>query len=264
MAKAILTAKANDTFITATAEEYIKLEEDTSLKSTVSNQYGISGGWTDGKYLYRAFITSYDSTNEDNNEVVIVKYDLTTGEIVKQSEKLPLNHANDITYNSKTNQLVVSHGVSTTVSLIDADSLELEGTKTLPCLAGIMDYNPTYDCYALARAQLHHLYILDKDFNPIQKYEVDLYTHPQFHPKGTATGVSPQGNACDDKCIYYLFSSGTEQEYKHVITVFDWNGNYMTEIEFQLDGVEPEAISVVGNTIYVMRSKENTVYKISF
>lgn len=268
MAQAILAAKANDTFITKTAEEYKELEEDTSLKSTASNQYGISGGWTDGKYLYRAFITTWVETNENQNEVVVVQYNLETGEQIKKSATLSLNHANDLTYNPKTKQLVVCHGEDAynQVSLIDVETLEIEETKTLNCPVYCMDYNPTYDCYAVGVANDHYLYILDSDFEITKQYGTQYYIDPKYHtqPMGISA-VSPQGMACDDQYIYYLFSyTSADYEYKHVITVFDWNGNYMTEIEFQLKDIEPEAISVVDDTIYVMYNRGTMVYKISF
>ena len=267
MAKAILTAKANDTFITKTIEEYKELEEDTTLKG-VSGQYGISGGWTDGEYLYRAFITAWVQADENQNEVVVVQYDLKTGEQMKKSATLSLNHANDLTYNSKTKQLVVCHGTGAyyKVSLINVDSLQIVETKELASPVYCIDYNSTYDCYVVGVANNHYLYILNSDFEIVKQYGTQYHIDPKYHtqPAGIST-ISPQGMASDDQCIYYLFSyMSADYEYKHVITVFDWYGNYMTEIEFQLENIEPEAISVVDDTIYVMYNRGTMVYKISF
>lgn len=61
----------------------------------------VQGGCAVGGYFYQAFYFADVAENQANNECIIVKCELETGKVVKQSEVLQLNHVNDIAYNDK-------------------------------------------------------------------------------------------------------------------------------------------------------------------
>jgi hypothetical protein len=73
-----------------------------------------------------------------------------------------------------------------------------------------------------------------------------------------------QGICCDQTYIYCVLSN------ENAIVVYDWFGNYKSLISLDAIAktIEPENISVVGNTIYVAAWTETetevstTVYKI--
>lgn len=217
------------------------------------------GGWTDGEYFYQAHITYKDSGDENNNKVIILKYDMKTGKLVKQSDELSLNHANDVTYNSRMGYLVVCHSryAPKKISLIDANTLKLIETKEVEMAIRGIDYNAIRDCYAVAWETTegeHWISILNSDFETIANYEVST------DPRVLTDATIAQGMCSDDDYLYYLYYN--EENYRHAITVFDWEGNYKTGIEFTMSGIEPENISIVDGEIYCMAARE--VYRLSF
>lgn len=197
------------------------------------------GGYTDGHYFYQAVITKKDTANnEKNNEVVIVKYDLTKKEVVAQSDALRLGHANDITYNSKLGYFVVCNNKPNqkTVSFIDSGNLSLVKTRNLDYSIYSIDYNATYDRYVVGISGGQTFRILDADFNTVGG---------PYEPTTRTEGYTRQGVSCDEDYIYFLLYDS------NAITVYDWNGKFVTLIELNVEG-EPENISVVNDKIYVM------------
>lgn len=278
MSNASSTSAVQISTITST----ITLTEDAAQEAAKTRQGGCYVKAEDGTFYYQAYMSRYyyDSATEtstdynedgtadnEDNLVVIVKYDLLTNKEVARSEELVLYHANDMTYNSKLNLLVVAHANDDMhrVSFIDPDTLEIVSTKYITGLSFYsIDYNATYDCYVVqtgadSNGNGHNLVILNGDMEIIAQYEDDtypLYTDPRLYTHNTGA----QGMGCDDQYIYCLFSSTTNES---VITVFDWNGNYVTEIGFTIAD-EVETVSIVGNTIYVNVAGASTLYKIEF
>ena len=103
-----------------TAEEILwdSLAGDGSLRGRGRRVAGLAapedcptpqGGWFDGRYWYQLFIGKDTEHNERDNTVRLVRYDTQTGKTVRISDPLPLNHANDLTYNSRRGLLVAVH-----------------------------------------------------------------------------------------------------------------------------------------------------------
>lgn len=147
-----LTACINPTEEEPTFEEILQSSDtlETEIERIavipkIEGFSGMQGGWTDGQYYYQSFLR-YNWNDENNNEVIIVKYDLTKEEIVEQSEILKLNHANDITYNPKLDYFVVCHNEPNykKISYVAQESLIIIGTKTLNYNIYGIDYNATY------------------------------------------------------------------------------------------------------------------------
>ena len=198
------------------------------------------GGYVDGEFAYQAFIQKDTDSNEANNKVRIRKVNLATKKVVATSGDLALNHANDITYNSKLDRLVVCHNNPNrkTVSLLDPETLEVKSVATLPCNIYAIDYNETYNMYVVGVSGGQNFRFLDENF---QFVDSTIYQATE-----TTTGYTTQGIACDDNYIYCVLYN------KNVITVYNWEGEFVTTIELNMGNVEPENISVIDGVIYVI------------
>lgn len=207
----------------------------------------VQGGCTDGKYLYQ----SLENHNLANHESYINKYDLSTNKLVKTSKSIQLDHSNDLTYNSKTNQIVVVHNAPnrTKISFLDADTLEYISTKTISFSIFSLGYNATTDRYVIGISGGQDFAILDSEFNLVKQYQANN------------TGYTTQGLECNDKFIYFV------QYNENVIMIYDWDGNFISQVELNIDASnEPENISLIGDVFYVGCNNEisigGDVYKV--
>lgn len=78
-----------------------------------------------------------------------------------------------------------------------------------------------------------------------------------YQPTELTTGYTTRGATSDENFIYFVLYN------QNVITVYDWDGNFVTLIKLTVDG-EPENLSVVDDTIYVATGHAGTtvVYKL--
>ena len=210
------------------------------------------GGWTDGVYYYQIFIKKDTASDEENNIVKLVKYNIETGEVVKTSENLGLNHANDLTYNPKRNIFVAVHNNPNRkkLSIIDPETFEVVDTVTLECKIFSLDYNAERDQYVIGIAGGQKFRFLNADFT----YADDVIHQPTTLSKGYTT----QGVSCDENYIYFVLYN------QNCITVYDWNGNFISYVKLNISG-EPENLSVVGNEIYISSAHSDGahIYRIS-
>lgn len=209
------------------------------------------GGYTDGVYHYQLFIKKDKESNEEDNIVRLVKYDLEKQETVAVSEELHLNHANDLTFNSREDVFVAVHNNPNRkqVSKISPDTLQIIETVEIPVKIYSMSYNETRDRYVVGLSGGQDFRILRSDFS------MEGYIHGATP---LTAGYTTQGCACDDAFIYFVLYK------ENVITVYDWDGKFVSIIHLDIPG-EPENISVVGEDIYVATSAkgEAAVYKIT-
>lgn len=198
------------------------------------------GGYVDGEFIYQAFIQKDTASNEANNKVRIKKINLATKKEVLTSADLTLNHANDITYNPKIDRLIVCHNNPNrkTLSLIDPETLEVKSTVTLPCNIYAIAYNELYNMYVVGVSGGQNFRFLDENFQ--------LVDSTVYQATETTKGYTTQGIACDDNYIYCVLYK------ENVITVYDWEGKFVTTIELSIGNLEPENISVVDGVIYVI------------
>ncbi len=66
-----------------------------------------------------------------------------------------------------------------------------------------------------------------------------------YEPTPLTTGYVTQGVTCDDNFIYFVLYQ------KNVITVYDWEGRFVTLVSLSSIQDEPENISVVDGQIYI-------------
>lgn len=214
-----------------------------SKAGLVKNCGTMQGGASDGEFLYFACVTDASS------KIRIVKV-TTSGQIVARSSVFPrskLGHANDITYNSKLNLLVVSTwdtGGGSTVAFIDPSTFELKSTGRTNDGSSTSNicYNGTTDEYVIGGK------IYDSNFK---------YTNKRiFTPSGvdedantTEGKVLNQGIECDSKYIYVMRVVYGQRGY-NMISVYDWNGTNVGLYKLDLND-EGENMSVINGTFYM-------------
>ena len=220
-------------YISADRPSTVTLTHVMDIKS-IGNHMVLQGACTDGEYAY----VILENQKETPSVGIIRKIELATWKVVKDSKPLAIDHGNDICYNSKTGQLVVSHNAPdrTKVSFINPDTLELVETIKIGYEIYSITYNPELDRYALGISHGFNFVIVDSNFN---------YVGKKFHI-GQVTGFTKQGMDSDEKYIYFV------QSWENCIVVYDWEGNYIKTINFE-DKIkhESEAIFHIGRSFYI-------------
>lgn len=201
----------------------------------------MQGGCTDGTYAYvilEGQVVEVDGVLQ-NTAHKIFKVDMTTWEIVGESKPLLLGHGNSITYNSKTNQLIVSNynPDPREITFVDPDKLTITGNKILNQNITGIAYNATYDQYVVANGSAQFS-ILDAEFNEVAYVE------------GHNIGMGTQDIDCDDNYIYVGNSGVVSNPGVEVVKVYDWNGEYKGI--YRVDSVnEQEAVFNANGKYYI-------------
>ncbi len=215
---------------------------------------GVQGGCTDGKYYYQGFIQRIDEVegakDEKKNKCVIIKFNMKTGNAIKKSKVLDLNHTNDITYLPKTNELVVAHNnpYRTKLTILDADTLKVKTSVEIMDKIYSITYAPEKDMYCVGLSGGQNLRFYKSDFTRLNS----TYVPATQITKNYTT----QGICSDDNYIYCVlwdsagYTAGNPVD--NVITVYDWYGNYVGIIHISIGRVEPENISISNGTLYVI------------
>ncbi len=207
------------------------------------------GGCSDGRYYYQTFMHRDRASNEEKNECRIAKVDIHSGDIVALSEVFhTLNHSNDIVYNKNRDLLVVCHNNPhcKRISLVDPHTLTLVQSIDISENIYSIDYNPARDIYVVGRSGGQTLMFLDSEFRPI-----DGVVHPATE---RTRGYTTQGICSDESFVYCVLFDGKRfrrPEFQNVITVYDWNGNFVGIIEFDAGMTEPENLSFIDGELYV-------------
>lgn len=224
----------------------------------------LQGSCTDGTYAY------YLLNNRKNSRCKIVKVKRSTLKVTKVSGALDVGHGNDMTYDSVKKQLVIVHSTGKdpkALTSVNPSTLAVTASKhiTIPKkLAGGSETDAknatsfTGLAYSSGRRQyvvlLSHNYnfvILDGNMNPVQYVKVskkDNYTM--------------QGIDATDDYILVAQSPKTSKQKYNIITIYDWDGNYISKINVK-KGYEIESIYHVGSKFYAgfYRSYYKTYYK---
>ena len=192
----------------------------------------LQGGGTDGKYLYFAHVTW---VKDDIQTGIICKYDPETGELIKKSEEMPIDHANDITYNPKTGMLIVVHNAPNRrfISYLNPETLEYLGSHDIGNEIYCMSYNEQRDAYIVGKSGGMDFALLDADFIKQQDFV------------SANTRYVTQGMETDDDFIYFILHR------LPCITKYDWDGNFVEYIPLDRKSDEPENIMFVGGKLYL-------------
>ncbi len=214
------------------------------LVPTSSGYTVTQGGCTDGRYVYLVVEnqktlpdgTKISNYKTENHYSKIVKLDPETWEIVKTSEALPIDHGNDLTYNVKTGELLLSHCQPNAkyISFVDPETLAVKQKKLLPANIGFfaLAYCPEYDRYAFG-TNGQDIAILDSSLELVKQHSI------------TSTGYVTQGFDCDERYIYCL------QYKQNVIMIYDWDGTLVARVDIVGLAFEPEFIFRYGGEFYI-------------
>ena len=183
---------------------------------------------------------------------MIFKVDMQTWEVVAQSEELPLHHGNGMGYNSKTNQLIVSHntGAPNDISFVDPNTLQITETKTLDFAIYGITYNEEKDWYAVGISGSSAFAILDSNFVELGYYE------------GHDVGLANQSINTDGKYLFIGNSGVKVNPGVEVVKVYDWMGEYKGIFRWDSVSEQEAMISCNGiNYITFFTGNGGRVYK---
>ncbi len=233
----IITADAKEKFYSSATTVSIKehIEEDAGLGTYATAQ----GSCTDGKFAYFAI---------NDGTTTLLKYDTTTWKLVKKSKKVNLDHANDMTYNSKKDVIVVAHNAPNynIISYIDPDTLKVIKTRKIKYKIYSISYNEKYDRYVVGLSGTYNFAILNSSFKLIKKH------------KGYKSGYVRQGADSDNDYIYFVQSGGGG----NLIVIYNWSGKLIDTISVD-KSLEIENIFHVKNCIYItLHYYGNYIYRI--
>ncbi len=215
------------------------------LRAPGQGQYSISqGAASDGTYVYIAL------RNSDDSGAVIVKYRLDDGSFVAKSPVLKLGHANDMTYNTAKNILVVAHGQTEgkILTLINPETLEFIEDVSIEKGSGAITYNPATNSYAISQGG-KSLHMLDKDLGYVTSYE-----------RTKLDGYTAQGMGSDESYIYFPMSGSGQ----NILDTFDWEGNRITKIILPTPYESESLFYVNGRHFVSFNHGGGTVYEIFF
>lgn len=182
----------------------------------------LQGGCTDGEYAYYAM----QDQKMHSNTCIILKMKLDTWEIVDQSEPLPIDHANSLTYIPETKQIVAANcdPDPLLISWIDAETLEFVKEETLPCEVISIAYDAQQQKF-VGCGKNNSVVIFDKDLNVLTSY------------KDLATTYTNQGF---DLTEDYIFIVSCSSNYIHVC---DWDGFWLETISQDVPTEQENMIS---------------------
>ena len=232
--EAVTEINENVRLLTSGAElEYTAKRKFIINPETVDGTYfkQAQGGCTDGKYMYLVL----NDTKSEGSMTLIYKVEIGSKKPMMKSEPLQIDHANDMTYNPKTGQLIVVHNAPNKkkISFVDPETLTVTGTGEVPNKIFSMQYNESRDRYVVGLSGGQNFAILDSDFKTVKKFEVE------------STGYTTQGVDADDDFIYFV------QYNENVVVIYTWDGERVAVVPLKITGCEPENIFHANGTFYV-------------
>ena len=215
------------------------------------------GACSDGTYGYFALCNTNAQIDGKFMEAAkIMKIDMTTWETVAVSEPLRTCHSNGMTYNSKTNKLLVVHNKPEfqNISIVNPDTLEVEEVVTIDRAIQSIGYSAERDQYVVRMSGNWNFAILDANFKEVKYVETGVYT-----PLGS------QCLTCDDEYIYMLDSGVAKMPGYECFTVYDWDGNYLGVYRIP-SAQESEAIIICNGEFYLtfFNNPGGRLYKMEF
>ena len=172
---------------------------------------------SDGKYIY------YCMNNSANLINMLVKAELETGKIVAQTYNNDFDHANGITYNVRTHELVIVHNDNGNkddtnnkkwISIVDADTLAVKETKMLSHKLYALDYVASLDQYFFGIAGTYNYVTYTSNFTSTD----NVYA-------GQNTGITKQDMSVDCKYVIYPQFTTYNKKTLSYLSVFTRSGN---------------------------------------
>lgn len=213
-----------------------------SLPSPIPRLNEAQGGCSDGeKYYYQAFVYRDRPSGQEHNEVRVAKIDVASSEVVKLSQNLWLHHANDMTYNPKTNKLIVCNNAPhrNWLTVLDPETLTMERTIELSLPVFGITYNEKRDIYAVGISFGKSFCLLDADFRVIEG--------TTYAPSPLTERYVNQGIGSDDDFIYFAFWDAPNlrndpENFQSTVAAYRWNGEFAGLVDFDIGHLEPENV----------------------
>ena len=191
---------------------------------------------TDGE---SAYIVMKDSSG-DREVDRIIKIDMKTWEAVKESETMVLDHANDMTYDPATKQLIVTNMYDNLISIVDAEMLTLVEQIKLPYGtygAGFIDGSDNY--VFLGYGSVGGVVVTDRSFNVIRATPCD-----------PVTDYVGQGMDADAKYAYVPLSPQSGVDH-NIIQIYDIaTGEFLGNVIVKTT-MESESMFHIGSDFYM-------------
>ena len=193
----------------------------------------IQGACTDGEYLY----TCLNDGASSGAVTTIVKTELVTGKVVAKYEGIMIDHANDLTYNPKTKEILACHNSprNQLISIFDAETMAYKETKTIRHNIYSIEYDEFEDCYWVGISGTYDFVRYDAQ---LKKYGSQI--------RGFENGFTKQGMDADENYIYFVLYN------TNCIAIYNKKGEYIRQVDLPVTAGEPENISHVGNLFYIV------------
>ena len=217
---------------------------------------GFQGGCSDGQRYYYQVLMHYELSDRTKDYSCIAKIDLKEKKVVKYSDVLHMDHANDITYHPKRNLLMVTNNKPhfDRITLVDPETLEIVGYETSPVPLYCLEYNPDRDMYVLGISAKREFCFLNGD---LQLIDSNTYKNVDFTERYTKQDV-----CADENLIYFILWDGKHkdmEDFQNLVAIYDWDGNYRGVLEFNIGKQEPESISIMDGEIYAVCGKTEPI-----
>lgn len=223
-------------------------------KLSKQKMYGydtFQGACAHGKFSYHVLF------NRNKQKCKIIKVRISNNKVVKKSKPLPLDHGNDLTYDSKRGRILCIHygKHSRRISVIHPKTLKvlyykdiktpkkrLPGastafSKAIKGVTGIA-YDKNTDEFICSIKGTRHFLVLNSDLNPVRVIKV-----PKLDP------YMRQGFTVYKGFIVRAFSAEKKPYDENIIYIYDYDGNYIKSIRLG-KGFEIESVYFVGDKLY--------------
>ncbi len=224
----ILACKNEQYIPNYTIETYDKI----SIKSQVGNY--IQGSCVIGDYVY------YLVASGGNQSGALVKYNIITGEKVKESAKITLNDglnwdAENVGNLAYFNNLIYVTKVDGTLITVNPDTFEIDMSPTNP----FKDVPNTEKILAMESNKYEREYavVLESTITGMERQYIQFFNSKFEKIDGKNTdlekvnGYKFQMTYSNDKFIYALYSTNGTHELK--VIMYDWNGSKVQEISIK-------------------------------
>ena len=245
-----------------TKTKTVAFELRRAAKQKVGGCDTLQGSCAGGSYGF--FVLN--DRNTDKNKIVKVKLDGMKA--VKVSKTLSIHHANDLTYNSKTDQIIAVHstGDQRGLSVIDARTLKVNKTVTIKkSVAKLFDasetgfekisgitsiaYNAKRDCYIATIRGNHDMLELDANFKATRVVALGAKS------KGVYQNIEV-GND-----VIAVSTSANAEQGGNYLWLYSWSGKFLCKVLIP-QAHELEGVFFKGNKLYagfyVSGQKEKT------
>ena len=174
----------------------------------------VQGGVTTDKYVITLLINESASSDGKAAILVLNKTNYKLVRLVKNPIiEYDLGHANDCTFNSKTNELLILSGKKINVLDLNNDNFSLKGTIKLKHYYHGLGYDEDNDQYVLARSIKGGTIfeVRDNEFNKIRKFKLKTNLTKQSLTVYQGNIVGTQGKRNPPRTVYEFVYNGQTQ-----------------------------------------------------